>query len=195
MIVKEFRFLDANDPHDNTILNWSRCYEWPWVMEKLNSLPGILSIHNTCCGPGEIHKQFHDMLHKFSVDNSVRLINSDINETPVNSKFDNFKIYDVTGIDKSTHNVIICVSTLEEFASPEEQLGVIKNLFMQLRPGGRLLITCDFPGVKLAALEALLFQRCKGATTPLTGLSSIHKEWEYSGLNVIVLEIEKEYYV
>jgi ABC-type transporter Mla MlaB component len=50
-------------------------------------------------------------------------------------------------------DVVINVSTVEEVDA--DHLEIIKNLLMQVRVGGYLIITFDLPGMQLRKLERL----------------------------------------
>lgn len=186
MKINEFRFLNPQENFlDRSFYNWSRCYEWGYVLHVLKNYNNI-KIHNTCCGPSEIHKQFHDAL----CDTGNTIINSDNRITDMNSKFQNFKVYDLTTKDTEKYDMVLCISTLEELPKNEAE-NVFNNLLDQVKPGGRLIITCDYPDVSVETLEKILSHKCERAETILNGTNSIYAEFTYSHLSVILIDIEK----
>jgi hypothetical protein len=186
MKINEFRFLTNSESFvDRSFINWSRCYEWGYVLENVRN-NSYKKIHNTCCGPSAIHKQFHDSLIRLN--NNV--INSDLIPTNTNKEFSNFKIYDLTKPCDEKFDLVLCISTLEEIPSYENIKSAFYNLYNQLEEGGRLIITCDYPDVKIEYLEEILGQKCVDSER-LNGSNSVYVQTEYKHLNVVLIDITK----
>lgn len=186
MKINEFRFLNPQEVFlDRRFYNWSRCYEWGYVLNVMKDFNNI-KVHNTCCGPSEIHKQFHDAL----CDTGNIIINSDNRITDMNSGFQNFKVYDLTNKETEQYDVVLCISTLEEL--PENEIeNVFNNLFDQVKIGGRLIITCDYPDVSVEKLERILSAKCHKSENILNGTNSVYPQHVYSHLSVVLIDIEK----
>ncbi len=189
MKIKEFRFLNPHEDFiDERFHNWSRCYEWGYVLHAIKNFSDI-KIHNTCCGPSEIHKQFQDAL----CDTGNIIVNSDNEMTHINSEFKNFKIYDLTTKDiedTEKYDFVLCISTIEDLPGSEIE-NVINNLLDQVKPKGRLIITCDFPMVPIELLEGILSHKCERSEIVLNGTNSSFQDTYHSHLNVILIDIEK----
>ena len=187
MKINEFRFLKKRESFvDEKFINWSRCYEWGYVLKVVRE-NDYKKIHNTCCGPSAIHKQFHDRLIHLN-DN---VINSDLIKTDTNKNFLNFKIYDLTKPENEKYDLVLCISTLEEISNYDDIKSSFYNLYNQLEEGGRLIITCDYPDVKVEYLEEFLESKCEDFDDRLNGLNSIYSQPEYEHLNVILVDITK----
>jgi len=186
MKINEFRFIEKNENFiEKKFVNWSRCYEWGYVLSIINNLENK-TIHNTCAGPGEIHKSFHDELNK----TNNKIYNSDIFETNVNKNFTNFFKYNILEKNKQKYDLVLCISTLEEIDQNHLEDG-FNNLLNQVNKHGRLIITCDYPGANIEKLESIIGLKCKDSNNRLNGLNSVHKQPEYSHLNVILIDITK----
>jgi peroxiredoxin family protein len=191
MQVKEFRFLSWQEKFiDSQFKNWSRCYEWGYVLSELKKLENLkLNIHNTCCGPSEIHKQFHDVL--ISNPNHI-VFNSDIIQTETNKNFTNFFNYDIIYKNDNKYDIVLCISTLEELKDNKKNLvDSFHNLLNQTKEGGRLIITCDFPMIQPEVLELLVNEKCQDTLNRLTGITSQFKQPEFKNLSIILLDLQK----
>lgn len=187
MQVHEFRFLTPYEPFiDLRFINWSRCYEWGYVLNVIRNYP-YAKIHNTCAGPGQIHKQFHDSL----VAINKNIVNSDLIETDINKHFLNFRRYNILDPLEEKFDIVLCISTLEELSDKDTNIPrAFNNLINQLNKGGRLIITCDYPDVDLKILENLIGRRCEDVRVRLNGNNSIYPQPEYSRLNIILIDLE-----
>jgi len=184
-LVREFRLLRSNDPFDDTP-NWSRRYEWKYVLDQIRSNPSLNKIHNTCCGPEAIHKFFHDRL----VSLGRTVINSDIVETPINRNFSNFRTYDLLEPSQEQYSCVLCISTLEELPSADLIRIAFSNLLNQVSGPGRLIITCDTPPVAIELLEQIVGAPCDRLGPILSGENSSYRDARFSELNVILLDLE-----
>ena len=138
--VEEFRFLKTDDVYDEKYNWWSRIYEYPYVLNKLNLLGANndSKIHNTSWGFEGCHVTFKndlDLLYN-------NVIHSDIKE----SNLPKTMFYDITKkIEEKYVNYfdfVVNVSTVEEVNYPNNL--VIDNLLEQVKIGGFLIITFDY---------------------------------------------------
>ena len=177
MKVIDFSFFAASDPIDAFYENWSRCYEYPWVLSRLMAY-GADTVHNTACGGDmEVHRQFaHALSSKY------KTVHSDIFGAWGGRIF-----YDITKPfeGKEKFDAVVCVSAIEhiENVKPVE---IIKNLMEQLKPGGVLLMTFDAPPINWPQLTIDLQAECRIPNDVL-----LCYEPEYLATKVIRLEIVK----
>jgi hypothetical protein len=108
-----------------------------------------ISIHNSSWGFGGVHIAFKEDLES----SFESVVNSDI----LHSDEPNTAVLDITAQPPEEYinkfDVVINVSTVEEVDA--DHLEIIKNLLMQVRVGGYLIITFDLPGMQLRKLERL----------------------------------------
>jgi hypothetical protein len=187
MKVKQFRFFNSTDPHDQTP-NWSRCYEWKYALEVIREDPSLQRIHNTCCGPDLIHQIFQQRL----LETGREAFSSDLVTTPINESFRGYHVYNILEEHPDKFNCVLCISTLEELKSDDEIRKAFANLVKQTSPGGRLIITCDYPQVKLELLEELVGARCKKEGALLSGATSAFSDSRFVHLNVILIDLEMD---
>lgn len=184
--VLEFSFLDVSLPYDLKYLWWSRVYEYPLVLDRLNvyGCTPNSKIHNSCWGFQGCHITFKEELEALAGE----VVNSDLKK----SDLPNTTIYDVSRPARkewlNKFDFVLNVSTVEEIRYPHVE--VIQNLLSMCKIGGKLIITFDFPGIQLPMLERLFGRKILAAVNPLTGLSSIvpDKSWEDLQVGVLVLE-------
>lgn len=197
MIVQEFRFASADDKYDIDKYAdehaWSRPYEYKFVSDYLdNVLPKNSKIHNSSWGFASLHQKFRKELDK-----NYDCVHSDIKET---DGFETY-IYDVRNRDHNLvekFDAVINISTLEEVTGHNKDEIVFKaleNLYEQVKRGGYLICTFDYPGVNLEALEQKLRRytqtTCQRVENPLNGNNSIIQNSYCGILNIIFLVIKK----
>ena len=186
MKINEFRFIRKNETFiDQRFANWSRCYEWGYSLDVINKYKDC-SIHNTCCGPSGIHKQFHDSILQIN----QNVVNSDLVPTTMNSQFKNFKQYDFLNEETEKYDIVLCISTLEDIGS-DNIPKAFDNLLNQVNDNGRLIITCDYPMVSVELLEDILKAKCQDFDDRLNGTNSVYLQPEFNHLNIILIDIEK----
>jgi hypothetical protein len=140
MEVLEFCFLKTSNKSDNKWKEWSRVYEYPYIIDKLKVLGANNNslIHNSSWGYTELHKMFKDELDSV-FDNCIH---SDIRPSLLDKTF----CYDITKkIDNKYNNYfdfVINISTIEEVGY--NNVEIIKNLFEQVKIGGYLIVTFDY---------------------------------------------------
>ena len=184
MIINEFRFLCPNEIFFNQrYKNWSRCYEWGYVF-GLAHFCKFKTAHNTCCGTNALHNLFASDL----VSLIPHVLNTDIFPSDNGVVFDNHKIHSVIDPYNDRFDLVVCISTLEELP-PQEIETVLKNLLDQVNPGGRLIITCDYPQVNIPVLEAFTGVPITDVSVRLNGSNSIYANDGYQNLNIILIDI------
>lgn len=191
--VIDFRFVNITDNYDEKYKQdgaWSRIYEYEYVINfiKWNKLKNfsIPEIHNTSWGFEGVHVTFRDEL-----DTIGKCIHSDI----VSSQFRETYYYDITTEQKDFENkfdFVVNVSTIEHLNTINDRIISIENLFKQVKSGGYLILTFDYPSVKLIEIEELIGVKCKDSLDKLNGSNSINPNHIYSNLNIIYLILKKE---
>jgi hypothetical protein len=194
--VVDFRFAEATDGFNEKYKQegaWSRIYEYPYVTEFIknnihkdsNFLFSIPEIHNCAWGFEGIHVTFRDEL-----DTLGKCVHSDI----VHSDFRDSFYYDITTENKefeSKFDFVVNVSTIEHLPTAKDRITSIENLLKQVKTGGYLILTFDYPRVNLLEIETLVGTKCKVATAALNGENSAHPNKNYKDLNIVYLILKK----
>lgn len=186
MKILDFRYFKLDDEYELWGGWWSRIYEYPYIISKINELMGdsSLLIHNTAWGFEGVHVEFKN---KLEVNHSV--VNSDINK----SKYPNTVVWDIT--HESPHewvdkfDFVINVSTVEEVNY--NHVSIIKNLLRQVKLGGYLIMTFDLPGLQLDEVEKFVGQSILSFDNNVNGSNSPIKNNRYSHMNCGLLIIQK----
>ena len=197
--VIEFTFLDNSKPkiqQEFAGLSWSRPYEYNKVLLRLNELKPK-SVHNTCMGPFKDDpkwgKDFWKIYHEFNKNIEKRtnkLITSDLFEID-GTEPNNYCKYDIlTKWLYDPFDVVLNISVLEHLANNEMEIA-FNNLLSQVKPGGSIIFSFDYPRVNLTKWEQLLNCKCKDVPVRLNGNNSMYPNDKYSNLNIIYLEIKK----
>ena len=179
MNVIEFSYFDISDPHDvKRWPNYSRCYEYEWILSRLAEWPGGRRLHNTACGTWPLHKSFARALNDWDA------VHTDIQG--------NHK-YDITTKCSENFDVVLCISTLEHL-SRERQALALKYLTDQLLSFGLLLCTFDAPPADLKLIEEYFGAKCADVDCRLNGFNGPIKQ---TGMkfnhNIVKLAAEKSY--
>ena len=166
--IVEYRFAEPTDKYDNKYLdNWSRPYEYKFVMDFIleHKQEGV-KIHNTSCGGHHnVHTIFRDELDKIG-----DCIHSDIKMSPIRA-IQHYNITHESSRFVNKFDFVLNISTIEHL--PNNRLTAIENLFKQVKAGGYLIITFDYPGMKITALQPLLKATCVKPRICLTGDTSV----------------------
>jgi len=191
--VIDFRFAKATDTHDDKYSQagaWSRLFEYPYVIDfiKMHKLKdfSIPEIHNTSWGFEGIHVTFRDDLDLLGT-----AIHSDIR----NSEFRETYYYDITEENKEFEkkfDFVVNVSTIEHLDTANNRLTAIKNLMKQVKVGGYLILTFDYPRVNLNEIETLVGVKCKVPENALNGANSINPNQAYKDLNIVYLTLRND---
>jgi hypothetical protein len=149
MNVIDFSFFSAEDHYDLKFSHkicWSRIYEYPFVLDEIKKTNiDNPKIHNASWGFQDIHLVFKTWL-----DCKYNVVHSDIR----NSTFYNTEFWDITKKSKYSEefDIIINVSTIEEVTN-FSHVEIINNHLNQLKFGGFLILTFDYPGADLDLIE------------------------------------------
>lgn len=191
--VIDFRFAKVNDPYDMKYgLKdlWSRLYEYKYVLDfiKWNMLKNMEKpkIHNTSWGYEGIHTTFRDELDVIGI-----CIHSDI----IYSTERNTYYYDITTEEKTFQNqfdFVLNISTIEHLDTIRQRIIAIENLYKQVKVGGYLILTFDYPRVSLLEIEGLINAKCKLLINALNGGNSIVPNINYKDLNIVYLILRKK---
>lgn len=155
--VCKFSFFSADDPYDLRFgheICWSRIYEYPFVLAEIEAL-GLSdpSVHNASWGHTDIHLVFKTWLDL----RYPRAFHSDIRISTLHST----ARWDITLPPSEAlqrrFDVVVNVSTLEEVAADHVQ--ILKNHLVQVKTGGRLIVTFDVPGLDLGAVECFVGEK------------------------------------
>lgn len=197
MRVKEFRFVRVSDPCDRERWdNWSRAYEYPLVLRALLQLQSRqeerLRVHNTGCGGSPLHTAFASEIDRF-----YEVVNSDMEPVvlPQYPKWPwvpKYRRYNLLDPYPSNHcfDAVLSISTLEHIER-EHTYSILNHLVMQVKPGGRLLITVDVPSAGvLDKLETYFEESCSAMLDELTPFNSVYPSREHSPSRVAWLEVE-----
>jgi SAM-dependent methyltransferase len=191
MKVIEFRLLNLSDDYGDKFNDgsaWSRVYEYPLVIKKLKELGSDENsiIHNSSWGYDDIHIRF-----KNELDSIYRnAVHSDIRHSELQKTF----TYNITSESpehlKNKFDFIINISTVEEVHY--NHFKIIQNLYDQLKVGGYLIITFDYPGLDLPLIENNLKCNLQVIDTPINGINSRLQNSNYGHLNCGLMIINKE---
>jgi len=204
MKIISHKFLSADDVCDLTVKNWSRAYEYPLVLSRIKEiLTGTNEvypmIHNTACGGMyPVHRCFiHELIN---IDLGFEVVNSDlwpieqISGWGLNPYQINYRKYDInTRWRDLKFDVVLCISTLEHL-KPENVKSSFHNLYDQLNPCGRLIITYEYADVDPEIMKNLIGCWPDSATNPLTKKTSKVRSGS-GGVNdtmIAYLEVGKE---
>lgn len=181
--INEFRFLSDDEKFiDLSFVNWSRPYEWGYVLKTLKDLP-LGTVHNTCCGLGPLHLQFHRALEE----TGHNVIHSDMFVKETRGNY--FKWNTLDKLPPTVkYTYVLCISTLEEMGKTNI-VKALEALISQTASGGRLIITCDYPDVPLEILENYFKIKCKDVPNRLNGDNSKCRNPGYKHLNIILIDL------
>ena len=186
MEIKEYRFITLEDRSDSSYDNWSRTYEYPFVLDSMKSYGNnIETIHNTSWGFEGVHITFKNDLDSIY----PNCIHSDIKR----SNLGKTKVWDITKPpeknDIGFYDVVINVSTVEEVNY--DHVSILKSLFSMVKPGGILVVTMDVPGAQLDKISEWLGDQPKQSDKKITGNNSIIPNHGRGHLSVVGLVLEK----
>lgn len=186
MKIKEFKFLTTEDKNELLYDNWSRTYEYPFVLDSIKSYGNnVEKVHNTSWGWYGVHVTFKETLDSIY----PNCIHSDIKQ----SDLDKTKIWNITNLpeknDIDFYDVVINVSTVEEVNY--DHVTILENLFSMVRPGGILVVTMDVPGAQLDKITKWLGEEPKQSDKRITGNNSVLPNPRYGHLSVVGLVLEK----
>lgn len=186
MKTEVFQFFDRKLPKIIDPIwteHWSRPYEYGFILDRVQKF-NPKTCHNTGCGYLPIHKSFYDQLKNY-----VEYIeNSDIDERAP-GVFPDYVKYDITQPNNKKFDLVLCISILEHLPS-NIQIKALENLANQTNPGGKLILTCDYPDVRIGLLEDFFGTKCNAPPMDvLTGGSSVWPMRCFNDLAVVYLEV------
>ena len=160
--VGGFGLFSPDDHYDmffDCEICWSRIYEYPFAGNLCSG-----RVHNTTWGFAEIHERF-----RFWLDDRFDAVHSDRRPNT------GTEVWDITTPPRDewlgSFDTLLCISTLEEVRGDHVQ--IMRDHFLpQLRPGGRMVVTFDLPGLQLEAVEEWVGQPCAVPGVPLTNNNS-----------------------
>lgn len=188
--VIDFRFARNSDEYNmkyNQLGAWSRIYEYEYVTNFIlrNNISNPI-IHNSSWGFEGIHVKFRDELD---------LIGDCLHTDIVTSKYRDTTYYDITKIHEewiNKFNYVLNISTIEHLSSKVDRINAINNLFNQVKCGGYLVLSFDYPRVDLGEIESLVGVKCSDFNDRLNGSNSINPNNKYNDLNIVYLILKKE---
>jgi hypothetical protein len=166
----EFGLFAADDPVDQSFtcsICWSRIYEYPYVLDRIVGE----SVHNVAWGFEGIHVVFKERLDALYDD----VMHSDLrgSHLPATSVWDMRTPPPPEWLGR--FDSVLCISTLEHVAG--DHAGIIRdNLLSQVAPGGRLIVTFDWPGFQLGPVEEMVGRRLAIPEHPLSPRSSLEPD-------------------
>lgn len=193
MKIIEFRFLSKNDESNLSDYNdgsaWSRLYEYHLIEEFMkNNLDNNSTVHNSAWGFEGVHITFRNKIDKL-----YNCLHSDV----VNNKYnlETYK-YNLLTEDKNLEEKFDCVlniSVLEHLPGGFEGCKkALLNLYKQVKKGGYLICSFDYPRVKLQELESMLGVKCEDVKDRLDGNNSLLVNKNYKHLNIVLLIVQKQ---
>jgi hypothetical protein len=192
--IKDFRFISKNDIYDLKWDNWSRTYEYTYILKRLHQIHDQtsveLTLHNTACGgDGQIHKEFSDyLINNFP---KFKVCNSDVqNYDKLKYKPLNFHQEDITAPSDIKYDIVLNISTIEHLPPGKIKIALY-NLLNQIKPGGFLFLTFDYPDVNLKMIEKYIGGKCMDTPERLSGLNSVIPSKVFTQFNIVYLEINK----
>lgn len=185
MKIKAFRYITTNDLVDLDFHNWSRVFEYAYILNELKKDNTIKSVHNTSCGGWlSVHRQFIDKLNELE---GKEIINSDIKSQNVK----NFQLYNILDKSLKQYDCVINVSTLEDFQNYGLFEIALTNLLEMANK--RLIVTIDDNGREIGFIQKFFNIPISllDDTNALRGSNSIYPEPSLNYLKIILLDIEK----
>jgi len=190
MKIIEFRLINTEDQYDETFNDgsaWSRVYEYPLVLKKLKELNANENslIHNSSWGFDDVHIRFKNALSLLY----TNTVHSDIKPSSLENTF----IYNITTESpeelRDKFDFVINISTVEEVRF--NHLKILQNLYNQVKEGGYLVITFDYPGLDLELIQRALNCKLETFENNLNGANSKLQNFTYRHLNCGLLIIKK----
>ena len=192
MEVLDFRYFNTDDYTDPLFIYgkaWSRLYEYPAVVDCIDKYCSTHTplLHNTSWGFEGVHIVFKEYLEKRY---GSGVVNSDINPSKEPNTF-TYNILKLPLFDMyRKYDVVLNISTVEEVKG-FSHIDVFKNLYSQVKKGGLLIFTFDYPGLQLEAFEEYFGLKIEDKGERLNGSNSTLPNTKYSHLNCGLVCIRK----
>lgn len=190
MKLLEFRKLNISDEYSdkyNDGFAWSRVYEYPIIfniLKKYYDKNKDILIHNSSWGFDGIHITFKNELDSIY----PNVTHSDI----IESNLKNTMVYDITTYPTedliNKFDVVMNISTLEEVNF--DHIQSFNNLLSQVKDGGLLILTFDYPGLQLEKFETLFNSKIVTSENDLNGLNSklINETWSHLSCGLLIVK-------
>jgi len=184
MKIIEFRFINTDDLSDIKYEWCSRVYEYPILLNFLNEIKPS-SVHNTSAGYGiDLGIRQLQIIKELKKYNTIH---SDLHPT----ESMNIKQFNIVNDKMLQHEVVINISVLEHLPK-HEQILVLDNLWKNVKDGGYLFLTFDYPRVNLEIIEKWVGSKCQSKPdNAVNGINSVFVQPKYSDLNFILLILNK----
>lgn len=195
MFIRESKYISSSNNEPNLDYNiedpyynipWSRVYEYPLIIDKIEELKKSKSpkIHNTSWGFCGTHIKF-----KNELDLRYDCLHTDLKE----SNLEKTGIYNITQKPPrdwiENFDFVLNVSTIEEVDS--DPFEIMENLYSMVKPGGFLILTIDSDGIDLNEFEKRFGQIGGNDNTKLDGDNSIARYEMYKDYYCFYVIIEK----
>lgn len=190
MEVLEFKYITTDSINDQEKFEdkyaWSRCYEYPMVLEYMNEFLNEDSlIHNSSWGFAGIHVVFKEEIDKLY----KNAVHSDIRKSNLKGTF----VYNIRQAPPpklhEKYDCVLNVSTLEEVGG--DHCEIFHNLFKQVKKGGLMICTFDMPGLQLEKIESMFDRKIDQSGELLNGENSIIRNDKYKHLNCGIFVVRK----
>jgi hypothetical protein len=192
MEVLDFRYFNTDDYTDPLFIYgkaWSRLYEYPAVVDCIDKYCSTDKplLHNTSWGFEGVHIVFKEYLEKRY---GSGVVNSDINPSKEPNTF-TYNICKLPLFDMyNKYDVVLNISTVEEVKG-FRHIDVFENLYSQVKNGGLLIFTFDYPGLQLESFEEYFGLKIEDKGERLNGSNSALPNIRYSHLNCGLVCIRK----
>ena len=185
LTFRQITTADVTDEAFNDGSAWSRVYEYPLVIQEMQTHHASASlVHNSCWGFAGIHTVFKDHL-----DANYDAVHSDIRP----SDLPNTCVYDITRAapaeENNKYDIVLNISTMEEVN--DDHWACFTNLFAQVKPGGLFIATFDLPGLQLEKFESEFGQQMGREGEALNGKNSVVPNRKRKKLNCGVMTLRK----
>jgi len=125
----------ADEIRPGGVLQWSRGHEYSWVLERVN--PG-----ETVVDVGAGHSKLADLMVR---ERGAHVVRQDIDEDALAEEHERNPNIPITSeLAEAAYDVVVCVSVLEHVEEPQP---FMETIYRTLKPGGRMLLTFDYPRV------------------------------------------------
>jgi hypothetical protein len=154
--VLKSEFISTNYEKELKYIHWSRVYEWKYVLDSIKDI-NPKSIHNTACGGLNINDCLHLTFCEDIEEICPNVIHSDLwgggyPGTETKPQKNNFIFYDITKSYEEKFDVVLNISTIEHLPDNKRILA-LNNLINQVNEGGHLILTFDYPDIKISEIE------------------------------------------
>jgi hypothetical protein len=181
--IVALRYLTLSDRCDAQYENWSRMYEYPFAIDHLPERDTPL-MHNAAWGWEGDHVRFREALSaRGDCVHSDILPRGTLPTVPwnmVEHRPDWSRKFDC----------VVCISAVEDLRG-RNRLHALLNLWDQVCPGGRLVVTMDYPAVTNAELVEWFGRPPEDSGDLLTAINSQKPNHDCVGVYIVGACLEK----